>query len=191
MGKVICVYSSSSNSIDSIYFKHAKMLGYELVKRDCTLVFGGGATGLMGECAKAVHDKNGKVIGIIPKSLNVEGIVYEKCDELIVTEGMRERKGLMDEMSDAFIALPGGFGTLEEILEIITLKQLQYHNKPIVILNVDGFYDNLKSQFNTIVELKFAKEECNDLFYVADSADSALEYISSYIPHVFGCRWLT
>ncbi|HEY9060089.1 MAG TPA: TIGR00730 family Rossman fold protein [Pseudobacteroides sp.] len=191
MGKVICVYSSSSDSIDRAYFDCAKMLGYALAKRGCTMIFGGGMTGLMGECARTVHQYNGKVVGIIPKSLNVTGIVYEKCDELIVTQGMRERKGLMDEKSDAFIALPGGFGTLEEILEIITLKQLQYHNKPIVILNACGFYDNLKSQFQTIIDRKFAKEECNDLFYVTDSVDDALEYIANYVPHVFGCRWLT
>ncbi|MDP4182801.1 MAG: TIGR00730 family Rossman fold protein [Bacillota bacterium] len=191
MEKVICVYSSSSNSIEKLYFEQAAILGGEIARKGWKMLFGGGMTGLMGACARAVHEAKGRVIGVIPKALNVSGVVYEQCDELIVTEGMRERKGVMDNKSDAFIALPGGFGTLEEILEIITLKQLQYHNKPIVILNINGFYDNLINQFDAIVDRKFAKDECKDLFFVTDSVYTAIEYIAGYVPHVFGCRWLT
>lgn len=191
MNKVICVYSSSSCTIDRSYFIIAEKLGETLALRGDTLLFGGGLIGLMGATAKAVHQNHGKVIGVIPKALNLKGVVYETCDELIVTEGMRERKAVMDARSDAFIALPGGFGTLEEILEIITLKQLKYHNKPIVIMNVNGFYDRLLMQFETIIDQKFAKPESQGLYHVTNNPNEALEYIDSYQPMVIKEKWLT
>ena len=129
MDKVICVYSSSSDSIDEVYFKKASELGSAIATNKDALLFGGGMRGLMGVTAKATHLNGGRVIGVIPEALNQKGVVYETCDELIITKGMRERKAIMDERSDAFIALPGGYGTFEELLEIITLKQLKYHRK--------------------------------------------------------------
>lgn len=191
MNKVICVYSSSSRTIERIYFDSAADLGREIAVRGDIMIFGGGMTGLMGATAEAVHENKGKVIGVIPKALNVKGVVYETCDELVITEGMRERKGIMDSRADAFIALPGGYGTLEEILEIITLKQLRYHDKPIVILNINGFYQKLLEQFENIIEQNFAKHECEKLYYVTDSVNEALDYIDGYTPFVFEDRWLT
>ncbi len=191
MDKIICVYSSSSCTIDKIYFDAAEDLGREIGKRGDTMLFGGGMTGLMGAAARAVHKHNGKVVGIIPEALNVKGVVYEFCDELVVTEGMRERKGLMDSRSDAFIALPGGFGTLEEVLEIITLKQLRYHNKPVVILNTNGFFDRLLEQFDLIIEWRFAREECRELYFVTQSVAEAMDYIYRYVPHNYCSKWLT
>lgn len=191
MNKVICVYSSSSSTLDKVYYEAASKLGEEIATRGDILLYGAGMIGLMGESAKAVHRNNGKVIGIIPKALNVEGVVYNTCDELIVTEGMRERKALMDSRSDAFIALPGGFGTLEELLEIITLKQLRYHDKPIVILNINGFYDKLFLQFEQIIDEHFAKSESKKLYYITDSVSDALSYIDNYTPYSFGTKWLT
>lgn len=191
MNKVICVYSSSSCTIDKVYFDAASLLGSEIAQRGDLFLFGGGTTGLMGACAEAVHQQKGKVIGVIPEALNVTGIVYENCDELIVTKGMRERKAQMDEKSDAFIALPGGYGTLEEILEIITLKQLRYHNKAIVILNINGFYDNLLEQFNTLIQQQFAKIDCKELYFVTGEVTLGLEYIDTYTPKAFEERWLT
>ncbi|MCX7710651.1 MAG: TIGR00730 family Rossman fold protein [Clostridia bacterium] len=191
MDKVICVYSSSSCSIEKVYFDAAGQLGKEIAVRGDILLFGAGMTGLMGEIALAVHRNGGKMIGIIPEALNVKGIVYETCDELVVTKGMRERKAIMDERSDAFIALPGGFGTLEELLEIITLKQLRYHNKPIVLLNTHGFYDKLIEQFEEILVQRFAKQESRNLYFVADQISKALEYIDAYVPPEHGERWLT
>lgn len=122
MNKVICVFSSSSNTIDQAYFSAADELGREIAIRGSTLLFGGGLTGLMGACARAVHSQGGRVVGVIPEALNEKGIVYDGCDELIVASDMRERKAQMDARSNAFIALPGGFGTIEEVMEIITLK---------------------------------------------------------------------
>lgn len=191
MNQVICVYSSSSCAIDRLYFEVAGELGKAIALRGDRLLFGGGLVGLMGATAKAVHQCRGKVIGVIPIALNVEGVVYECCDELIVTEGMRERKAVMDARSDAFIALPGGFGTLEEILEIITLKQLKYHNKPVVILNVNGYYDRLLAQFDELIGQRFAKPESKGLYHVAANPNEALEYIDSYQPMIIKEKWLT
>ncbi len=187
---IICVYSSSSNNIDPVYFKSAKELGKQIALRGDTMLFGGGLLGLMGTTAKSVHQNNGKVIGVIPKALNLPGVVYESCDELIVTEGLRERKAAMDSNSDAFIALPGGYGTLEEILEIITLKQLGYHNKPVVLLNTNGFYGRLLMQFEQIMEQHFARSDSKQLYQVVEDPSEALAYIDHYRPLVFREKWL-
>ncbi len=191
MNQTICVYSSSSCAIDQVYFQLAAELGNAIAKREDRFLFGGGMIGLMGAVAKAVHESKGQVIGVIPRALNLPGIVYKYCDELIVTEGLRERKAMMDARSDAFIALPGGFGTLEEILEIIALKQLKYHNKPVVILNANNFYDKLLEQFAVIIGQDFAKPESRDLFFVAGTVSEALEYIDSYTPYPFDDKWFT
>ena len=191
MNKVICVYSSSSRTIDPVYFDAAHHLGREIAVKGDRFLFGGGITGLMGACAKSVHEHQGQVIGVIPEALNLEGVVYDKCDELVVTKCMRERKAAMDERSDAFIALPGGYGTMEEVLEIITLKQLRYHDKPIVILNINNFYDNLLEQFETAIDQQFAKTVCNELYFVTEEISEALQYIDAYESPVFAERWLT
>lgn len=191
MDKVICVYASSSNLIDGKYFHIAARLGEAIARNGDTLLFGGGIRGLMGATATAAHRHNGRVVGIIPEALNQKGVVYETCDELVITKSLRERKAIMDERSDAFIALPGGFGTLEELLEIITLKQLKYHSKPIVILNCDGFFDALLEQFRHIMDRHFAKPESSLLYHVAADVEDALEYIDTYEPVEFRDKWLT
>ncbi|NLH96076.1 MAG: TIGR00730 family Rossman fold protein [Clostridiaceae bacterium] len=190
MDMIICVYASSSNLIDKKYIDTATRLGEAIARHGDTLLFGGGMRGLMGATAMAVHRFGGRVIGIIPEALNLKGVVYELCDELVVTKSLRERKAIMDERSDAFIALPGGFGTLEELLEIITLKQLKYHNKPVVILNYDGFYDALLEQFGHIMDLNFAKPENSLLYHVTTDVEDALEYIDTYEPIEFKDKWL-
>lgn len=191
MDKVICVYSSSSNSIDKSYFDIAAELGREIAAKKNILLFGGGMLGLMGATASAVHEHGGRVVGVIPKALNQKGVVFETCDELIVTLDMRERKSIMDVRSDAFVALPGGYGTLEELLEIITLKQLKYHNRPIVILNCNGYYDFLLKQFDQIIGQSFAKAESTMLYHVTSNVTDALDYIDNYTPHIFKDKWLT
>lgn len=191
MEKFICVFSSSSSVLDRQYFEAAQELGTKMARRGFGLIFGGGVVGLMGQTARAVHESNGRVVGVIPEALNEKGIVYERCDELIVTKGLRERKAIMDERAFAFIALPGGFGTLEELLEIITLKQLRYHNKPIVILNVNGFYNGLIQVFENIIEQRFAKVTSRDLYHVAENVDEALSYIENYVPVQWESKWLT
>lgn len=191
MDKVICVYSSSSNAIDKIYFDMATELGKAIASDKDILLFGGGMRGLMGATATAVHEHCGKVIGVIPEALNQKGVVYETCDELVVTKDMRGRKSIMDARSDAFIALPGGFGTFEELLEIITLKQLKYHNKPIVILNGNGYFDYMLKQFDQVVDQHFAKPESHTLYHVTSDVCEALDYICNYEPIIYKDKWLT
>lgn len=183
------MYSSSSWAIDKIYFKAAEALGEEIAIRKDAMLYGGGMNGLMGSTARAAHQHGGKVIGIIPEALNIPGVVYKNCDELIVTKDLRTRKALMDAKSDAFIALPGGYGTLEEILEIITLKQLNYHQKPIVMLNINDFYRHLLEQFKSLIAEQFAKPECQFLYFVTESISEALSYIDNYHPETIPPKW--
>ena len=178
----ICVFASSSSAVADVYKTAAKDLGEALAKSDFGIVFGAGTDGLMGELARSTHEHGGEVIGVIPDSLNFPGIVYPHCDELLDTRTMHERKAIMAERSKAFIALPGGFGTLEEILEIITLKQLGYHNKAIVILNINGFFDSLLAQFNETVAQDFASRDVLSLFGVMGNVPDAMHYIQTYSP---------
>ncbi len=170
----ICVYCASSNAIAEHYFSMARTLGTEMAQRGWTLVYGGGSVGLMGELARAVHAARGTVIGIIPQRLLDLEVGYLESDELIVTTTMRERKRLMDERADVFLTLPGGFGTLEELLEILTLKQLGYHSKPIVIVNLNGFFEPLLAQFARIYEEQFTHDRYRDLYRIVDDLESAL-----------------
>ena len=153
----ICVYCSSSDHIDPVFRQPAKDMGRLIAQHGDQLVYGGGSVGLMGDCARAVHEHGGKVVGVIPESLTTAEIAYHNADELIVTKTMRERKQIMDERADAFVVLPGGFGTLEELAEILVLKILGYTDRPLIIVNPAGFYDPLIELFNHFVEHKFAK----------------------------------
>ena len=182
--KSICVFCSSSNSIDDVYFKTATDLGHRIGQLGLGLVYGGASIGLMGAIARATHEKGGRVLGVIPeffrdKDKNFE---YSKADELIIVETMRIRKAVMDERADAFIALPGGIGTLEEVIEILSMKQLGLTEKPLVFVNTNNFYDGLISSLQNMVDLKFAKSSTLELFAVCPDPLSALEFIFSYQP---------
>jgi uncharacterized protein (TIGR00730 family) len=148
--KKVCVFCGSSPKASSLLMKSASDLGDVLVKENLDLVYGGAKIGLMGELANKVLLGGGKVTGIIPEFLQIKEITHDKITELIVCKSMHERKSQMAQLSDAFIALPGGFGTLEEILEVITWQQLGIHEKPIGILNIDGFYSHLQKQFEVM-----------------------------------------
>lgn len=189
MERAICVYSSSSDEIGGEYFQVAEELGKCLAQNGYTLVYGGGGIGLMGAMARSAHGYGGKVIGIIPEALNRKGIVYEGADQVIITKTMRERKQKMEDLAEAFLVMPGGFGTLEEFLEILTLKQLQYHNKPVVVLNINGFYQPLLDMFERVYELKFAKEAYREFYFVAGGAVEALGYIRDYSPPEVMEKW--
>ena len=178
----ICVYGASSENIDKSYIKTAENLGKSMAKRSHSLVFGAGASGIMGATARGVTEGGGKVIGIIPKFFNVDGILYDRCDEIIKTSTMRERKQLMEEKSDAFIMAPGGIGTLDEFFEILTLKQLSRHTKAIAVFNINGYFDNLISLMENAISENFIKAECRELYSVFSDIDSMLDYIESYVP---------
>jgi uncharacterized protein (TIGR00730 family) len=165
--KLLCVYCSSSDRLDPKYAAAAEELGRELVARGWGLVYGGGKTGLMGAVARAVKAQGGRVVGVIPEFMKARELAYDEADELVTVVTMRERKLLMEARADAFVALPGGFGTLEEIMEILTLRQLDVVKKPCVFFNQDGFYDDLLRLFEKMLAGKFFKPSNMGLFRVA------------------------
>lgn len=162
----LCVYCASSDSIPARYVEAAHVLGNEIVRRGWGLVYGGGSIGLMGQVAHVVRDAGGHVIGVIPQALYDREIAFVGASELIVTQTMRQRKQIMEDRADAFLTLAGGFGTLEELLEIMTLRLLGYHDKPIVIINTDGYYDALIAQFERIFAEQFAPERYRRIYQV-------------------------
>ena len=179
MGRAICVYCSSSDLVDGAYFEAAEGLGRLIAEGGHTLVYGGGSIGLMGALARAVHQHRGRVIGVIPDSMVERELAYRDADELIVTDNMRQRKAVMDERAAAFIALPGGFGTLEELIEALTHRQLKYHDKPVVIVNLNGFYDPLLRFFEHFIEQHFAKPKHRDSYRVVRDPVAAMVYLES------------
>ncbi|MBR3803082.1 MAG: TIGR00730 family Rossman fold protein [Clostridia bacterium] len=177
----ICVYGAASPTIDPEYIKQTEILGEEMAKRGHSLVFGGGANGLMGAAARGVKKGGGSILGVIPKFFENEAIeaIYDECDELLTPDTMRERKQLMEDNADAFIITPGGIGTYEEFFEILTLKQLCRHNKPIAIFNIMGYYDGLNEVMNQAMQKNFIRENCSSLFRITDNLDELLEYIET------------
>ncbi len=182
MIRSVCVFASSSTKLEQPYYDSAGALGRGIAERGWTLVFGAGTEGLMGALARGAAERGGVITGVIPDLMNVPGVVYEACTELIATRTMRERKAIMEQRSDAFLALPGGFGTLEEVLEIITLRQLGYHHKPIALINTRGFYDPLEEQFERIAVQRFAERESLKVYGVVDTPEAALDYIEKAGP---------
>lgn len=171
----ITVYSASSGQIPPLYVDAARELGLELARRGHTLVNGAGRTGLMGAVTDACLGEGGEAVGIIPQFMVEQGWQHSGMSRLVVTPDMHTRKETMARMGDACIALPGGVGTLEELLEIITWKQLGLYLKPIVVLNAGGYYDALFSQLERAVGENFMRPQHCDIWKVAHSAAEALE----------------
>jgi len=185
----VTVFCGSSDRVAAGYFEAARELGEKLARRRWRLIYGGGGLGLMGALARAVLGAGGEVVGVIPKALLDLGVGEDTVTELMVTEGLRDRKAIMDTRGDAFVALPGGLGTLEEILEVMALKQLGYHRKPIAVLDLDGFYQPLWSQIQRGIDTGFIKPEYLDLWYPAPDVDALLRYLEGYAPHGYGAKW--
>lgn len=185
----VTVFCGSSGSVDAKYVAAAAELGEKLAARSWRLVYGGGGVGLMGVIARAALGRGGQVTGVIPKALLDLGVGETSVSELVVTEGLRDRKAIMDARGDAFVALPGGLGTLEEILEVMTLKQLGYHAKAIAVLDLDGYFDPLWTQFQRGIDEGFIKPEYLDLWYPAPDVDALVRYLESYAPHRYGLKW--
>ena len=186
----ICVFCASSQSVDDSFKDAALELGREIGRRGIDLVYGGASIGLMGCVARGVHQENGKVIGVLPEFFKEKDIEYSEADELIVTQDMRERKAVMDKRSDAFIVLPGGVGTLEEAMEILSMHQLRLTDKPLVFINTQGFYEGLRITFEEMVDLKFAKPNIMDMYKMVPDSQSALEYLLNYNPQPLDKKWL-
>jgi len=178
----LAVFCASSAASESAYGDLADATGRALAQARHTLVYGGGSTGLMGRVARAVHADGGHVIGVIPESMIHTEIAYQAADELIVVNTMRERKQVMDDRADAFLILPGGFGTLEELSEVIThayLGHLGVPPKPIVILNPDGFYDPLLKAFDHFIETGMAKTRSREMYVVVETVNRAFATLTS------------
>lgn len=180
----ICVYGAASSLIDKSFIEAGEELGRKMAKRGHGLVFGGGRSGMMGAPARGVRENGGEVIGISPKFFeeNNPEVAFEDCTDFIKPETMRERKKLLEEKSDAFIVSPGGIGTFDEFFEILTLKQLGRHNKAIVILNIDGYFDDMINMMSHAIDKKFITTDCVELYKVTSNIDEALDYIESYDP---------
>lgn len=185
----ICVFSSSSNAIADVYVTEAIDLARMIGQSDFCLINGGSNVGLMDVITREAGIHGAKTIGIIPEKLRDFNLASVHAHEIIVSGDMMDRKFKMRELSDAFIALAGGFGTLEEILEVITLKQLNYHTKAIVFINTNGFYDDLFRQFEKSYDEKFAKENYRKLYFIAENAKEAMEYILNYKPEEQVNKW--
>ena len=178
--KRICIFASSCNYLEKSYYEVASEFGELLAKSGFDMVYGGSSLGLMWACAEQVKKKGRQIIGVMPERLHNMGVYTDDCVELFVTPCMRSRKAKMDELSDGVVALAGGFGTLEELSEMIVQKQLGYNNKPIVLLNTNGFYDKLIEFFEEIIKQNFASNKARNLYYVAQTAEEAIEYIKNY-----------
>ncbi len=185
----ICVFCSSSNQVDPAFFAAARALGDAIARRDWGLIFGGTNVGLMGEVAKAAHAGGGHIVGILPQAFASRNMAFDLADEIIVTSDIRERKAAMEARADAFIAMPGGFGTLEEVLEILTLRQLDFHTKPVVFLNADGFYNHLIQFFERLTAEHFTRPDTRALYHLAPTVADALDYIEHYEPLTTPGEW--
>lgn len=185
----ICVFSSSSNAISDVYVNEAIELARLIGKEKFCLINGGSNVGLMDVITREAGKHGAKTIGIIPEKLRDYNLASVHSHETIVSGDMMERKAKMRELSDSFIALAGGFGTLEEILEVITLKQLGYHHKAVVFINTNGFYDDLFRQFEKSFEEKFAKENYRKLYFIAENAVEAMNHLMEYRPEETVNKW--
>lgn len=177
----IAVYGAASNKIDNIYIETVEVFGREMAKRGHGLVFGGGASGLMGAAARGVYAEGGSILGIAPTFFaKVDGVLFKECTETIYTESMRERKYLLEEHADAFVITPGGVGTFEEFFEAFTLKQLGQFDKPIVVYNINGYYNTLLKMLEEAIENDFMSPSNRDLFVVLEDMDEIFHYLDTY-----------
>ena len=180
MIRAVTVYCSSSKSVPAVYFEAAAELGGAIAARGWAVVYGGNAVGCMGALADAARAAGGRVVGITPQLLVDHGIADEQCDELIVTATMRERKALLEQRGDAFVALPGGLGTFEEVFEVLVGRTLGYHEKPVVLLNVAGYYGPLLAMIEHGIEHRFIRPVARDAYVVAGSVAEAIGFLESH-----------
>jgi uncharacterized protein (TIGR00730 family) len=175
--RAVTVYCSSSKRLDPIYYDAGATLGRAIATEKWDLVYGGNRLGLMGTVADAARSAGGRVIGITPQLFVDQGVGDDLCDELIITDNLRDRKAMLERRGDAFVALPGGLGTFEEIFDIVVHRQLGCHHKPIVLLNIDGYYDPLFQLIQNGVEKRFIKIEPRRLFLMAPTVESVIAFL--------------
>ncbi len=188
MKKTICVYCSSSNHLDKKFYDIASALGEKIATEGFNLVYGGSNVGCMGVVSTSAAKHGAYVTGIMPKVFENCGIINENISKNIITEDMNDRKIQMENLADFFVALPGSFGTMDEIFQVIVTKQLSYHKKGIVFLNVDGFYDPLFAMFENFYKFGFASEQNKELFHIATTVDEVIVYCKNYIEKDFALK---
>lgn len=179
----ICIFGASSDKIDASYGEAVTKLGEIFGEAGHTLIYGGGRGGLMGKCAHACFAHGGKVIGIAPGFFDIPGVLLKTCGEFILTETMNERKDIMEAKADAFVLLPGGIGSFDEFFEVLTLKQLGKIEKPLVILNTNGYYDKMFLFLEQVAQEKFMSDDCLELYKVCTSPEEVLEKINEKEVH--------
>lgn len=177
----ICVFGAASKTIDEIYIKAIEEMGEHLAKKGHNLVFGSGLTGAMGAAARGFKKGGGKTHGVVPTFFKEDlyDFVDWNCDKMTLTDTMRERKAVMEDEADCFIITPGGSGTYEEFFEVLTLKQLGRHRKPIAIYNIDGYYDMMNETIEKSIEKGFIKENCRSLYRMFNDLDGMVEYLEN------------
>ncbi len=177
----ICVYGAASPTIDPAYIEAVEILGKKMAQRGHSLVFGGGGNGLMGAAARGIRAGGGYILGVIPKFFDEENVeaICDFCDELIQPDTMRQRKQIMEDNADAFIVVPGGIGTFEEFFEILTLKQLCRHNKPIVLYNLKGYYNEIEEVMDQAIKKNFIRDNCKALYQITDDLEQLFAYVEA------------
>ena len=188
--KRITIYCGANVGSEAVFEQQAYLVGKTLAQQNIGVVFGGGKVGLMGAVANGAMQNGGEVIGVIPNFLSTKEIAHDGITEMIKVETMHQRKTLLNELSDAMIALPGGFGTMEELFEMLTWAQLGLHKKPIALLNTNGFYDALLALIQTMVDKQFLKKEYQQMLLHSDNITDLLEKIKNYKAPQVG-EWIT
>jgi len=188
--QTICIYCGSKHGVHNAYTEAANALGRQLARAGLGLVYGGGSVGLMGVVADAVLAEGGEVIGVIPTVLSRKELLHTGCTTLHQVATMHERKALMEDCADGFIALPGGYGTLDELFEIITWAQLGLHHKPIGLLNIEGYYDQLIAFLRHTVEQGFVRETFIDMLLVDDNSERLLQRMAAYRATPATGKWI-
>ena len=178
----ICLYGASSDEIAPVYPQTIEAFGRLLAQRGHTLVYGGGAAGLMGAAARGVTAEGGSIIGVAPRFFSADGVLYQHCTEFVYTDTMRQRKQIMEDRSEGFVMVPGGIGTFEEFFEVLTLKQLGQHQKPIAIYNINGYFDDLEKLILHAMDEGFMQHSCKELYAFFDDGEALLEYLEQYRP---------
>lgn len=176
----ICLYGAASNRIEDRYINAVYDLGTKMAQRGHRMVYGAGATGLMGAAARGMTDAGGYIIGVTPHFLHTMEPVYDKCSEIIDTKTMAQRKEIMEAHADAFIIVPGGVGTLDEFFQVLTLKDLHQHTKPIILLNVDGYYNEIEAALQAGYAKGFIREDVMKMYMLCDTTEEALEEIEKH-----------
>ncbi len=178
----LCVFGAASDLVPSVYLEETERLGARLAARGHGMIFGGGATGMMGAAARGVHSRGGRIVGVAPRFFDRPGILTPLCDELIFTDTMDERKAIMEDRADGFIIAPGGIGTLDEFFEVLTLLSLGQHDKPVALYNAAGYFDGLTDFLRKMERESFISPTLWDCFGIFGDPDALLDYMESRRP---------